>query len=348
MNRIDVENMDYIPRERFDILNSGKVRKGDVLFCLRGSLGKFAVVETLNEGAIASSLVIIRPSDKVDRRYLAAYLGSDLCQHMIEIFKNGLAQPNLSVKNLKLFEIPLPPLGEQKRIAAILDKADALRAKRRAALAKLDTLLQATFLDMFGDPVTNPMGWKVMQLGDIVKNLRYGTSTPPEYSDDGFPFIRATNIKNGTVVENDLRFISKAAAARIGKCKIKMGDLIIVRSGVNSGDCALIPEKYNDAYAGYDIIFELPFDWAVFANHFINSPQGQHVIKPMTRRAGQPHLNAKQVKSIKLLKPPLANVQIFREAWEEIETMKRRHRDSLIILENLFNALQQRAFKGEL
>ena len=81
----------------------------------------------------------------------------------------GTTRRRISRKNLSKVEIPLPPLAEQKRIARILDAADALRAKRREALAQLDTLLQSTFLDMFGDPVTNPMGWEREPVGEVIR-----------------------------------------------------------------------------------------------------------------------------------------------------------------------------------
>ena len=111
---IDLETMDYIPRERFDLLSNGKIRKGDILFCLRGSLGKFASVGDLDEGAIASSLVIVRPDKTVLNEYLAAYFRSSLCADMIYEFKNGAAQPNLSAQSLRKFVTPVPPLPEQK------------------------------------------------------------------------------------------------------------------------------------------------------------------------------------------------------------------------------------------
>jgi type I restriction enzyme, S subunit len=126
--------MDYISRERFDLLGSGKVKTGDLLFCLRGSLGKVAIVGDIREGAIASSLVILRPGPLVDGRYLVMYLGSDLCGSMIARFRNGTAQPNLSAASLKQFVVPLPSLSEQRRIVAILDGAfeDIKSAKANA------------------------------------------------------------------------------------------------------------------------------------------------------------------------------------------------------------------------
>ena len=113
---IDLETMDYIPRERFDLLSNGKIRTGDILFCLRGSLGKFATVGDLSEGAIASSLVIVRPDKTVLNDFLVAYFRSPLCAAMINRFKNGAAQPNLSAKSLRNFIAPVPRLAKQESV----------------------------------------------------------------------------------------------------------------------------------------------------------------------------------------------------------------------------------------
>src|SRR5690606_26736384 len=85
---IDTQSMNFITRERFDLLRSGKIRRGDILFCLRGSLGKFAFNDTYDEGAIASSLIIIRPGARILPDYLCAYLRSDLCTKMIRHYEN--------------------------------------------------------------------------------------------------------------------------------------------------------------------------------------------------------------------------------------------------------------------
>jgi len=96
---LDLINMDYISRERFNLLSNGKLRKEDIVFCLRGSLGKFSNVGDLKEGAIASSLVIVRPNKYLLRDYLTAYFDSNLCSAMIQKFRNGAAQPNLSANS---------------------------------------------------------------------------------------------------------------------------------------------------------------------------------------------------------------------------------------------------------
>jgi restriction endonuclease S subunit len=139
--------MNFIPYAHFNRLGSGKIRRGDLLFCLRGSLGKFAVVDNLDEGAIASSLVIVRPSNSLLPDFLARFFESDLCSDQIHAFANGAAQPNLSGKSLAAFQIPLPPLDEQRRIVAVLDEAfeglSRARANAEANLADARNLVRA-------------------------------------------------------------------------------------------------------------------------------------------------------------------------------------------------------------
>jgi len=117
---VDMACMNFIPEERFDLLSNGKIQDGDLLFCLRGSLGKFALVVGLDHGAIASSLIIVRPDKRLDRRFLAAYFETEICSEMIRRYAGGAAQPNLSANNLRLFELPLPSIDDQRRIVANL------------------------------------------------------------------------------------------------------------------------------------------------------------------------------------------------------------------------------------
>lgn len=150
---IDFSAMDYISPKRFALLGNGKIRPSDILFCLRGSLGKFASVGGLEEGAIASSLVIMRPSKELRADYLLCYLASGLSARMIDKYKGGAAQPNLGAKDLRRFEIPLPPIDEQQDIAARLGEfqkktkaaANFYSEKLKAEVELKQSLLQKAF-----------------------------------------------------------------------------------------------------------------------------------------------------------------------------------------------------------
>jgi type I restriction enzyme, S subunit len=241
-------------------------------------------------------------------------------------------------------------LGEQRRIASILDAADELRTKRQQTIDQLDTLTHATFVDIFGDPVRNPKGWPVRPFESQVVEIRYGTGSPPPYvkNDEGVPFVRATDIKNGRIKTTGVKRISKADAEVLKKCKLRSGDLIIVRSGVNTGDCAVVPPELSGARVAYDIVVSLPPENAVFYHHLLDSEPGRHLVLPLTRRAAQPHLNARQIRALPLVDPPKSLRESFMKRLELIGDQRdRKHRD-LEHLDILFASLQQRAFRGDL
>jgi type I restriction enzyme S subunit len=255
---------------------------------------------------------------------------------------------NRHFKYLKELKIPLPPLEQQKKIAAILDAADTYRQKTKALITKYDALTQSLFLDMFGDLVNNPKGWDYIPFGNVFKSLRYGTSSPPIYSDIGIPFIRATNVKNGGVAIKGLVFISQEEADKIKKCKLQESDLIIVRSGSNTGDCSRIPKEYEGAYGGFDIIVKIDEPYSSFYNFLLNTPASKAMLEPLTRRAGQPHLNSKQITELRVFDIPIDLQNQFADSVKVIEAQKTQAQASLVQAEDLFNSLLQRAFKGEL
>lgn len=133
---VQMDEMNFISEERYQLLRAGKVRPNDLLFCLRGSLGKTAIVQTIDRGAIASSLVILRPAEGVLHRYLLSYLQSPLAREDIGKYDNGSAQPNLSASDLGKFLIPLPPLAEQTRIVAEVER-------RLSVVEELETVVNA-------------------------------------------------------------------------------------------------------------------------------------------------------------------------------------------------------------
>lgn len=151
---IDLTDMDYITPEHFERLGGGKVQHGDILYCLRGSLGKCAIVQSIDRGAIASSLLIIRPSQQIAPQFIYLFLTSPLGARMIAKYDNGSAQPNLSAANVKKYSFPLPPLAEQKRIVAkvdelmaLCDRLEALQLEREAQAGQLARASLTRFAD---------------------------------------------------------------------------------------------------------------------------------------------------------------------------------------------------------
>ena len=147
--RVSLKEMNFVTHEKFESLGGGKLRQGDQLYCLRGSLGKHAVFDNETDAAIASSLVILRPVLAECVPYCSLYLDSAVAEIMLRRFDNGSAQPNLSSANLRRFEIPLPPLAEQHRIISKVDElkalCDRLEEARTAREDTRDRLANASF-----------------------------------------------------------------------------------------------------------------------------------------------------------------------------------------------------------
>ena len=231
-------------------LKSNKFQFSDrhVLFGkLRPYLRKIAKPEF--SGVCSTDIIPILPKDGVSRDYLFYFLRTPDTVNLATSRCSGANLPRLAPKQLASLQIPLPPLAEQKRIAGILDAADALRAKRREALAQLDTLIQSTFLDMFGDPVTNPIGWRLGRLEDYFSETRSGTCCGPfgsalkkhEYVQDGIPVWGIDNVKPNQFIQERSLFITPAKLAQLRRYSVEPGDILISRAGTVGRMCVAVP-----------------------------------------------------------------------------------------------------------
>lgn len=198
---IDYSDMNYISQEKYEKLSSGKFEKGDILYCLRGSLGKKAIVNDEVRGAIASSLVIIRPDrKKVNGDYLMFSLDAPTIREQLTKANNGSTQPNLSASSVREFRIELPTLLVQKDVVEKLTKLQHVIEKRQNQINLLDKLVKARFVEMFGDPITNEKGWNVEELDSVCDAIGDGLHGTPEYDEDGkYPFINGNNLMNGVI-----------------------------------------------------------------------------------------------------------------------------------------------------
>ena len=217
------------------------LQDGDILISHINStkhLGKCAIYEGNPPALIhGMNLLALRVDPNVAAsRYVYWMLSSTAFRSKLpRITKDSVNQSSFNISSFKKLQVPLPPLAEQKRIAAILDAADALRAKRREALAQLDTLLQSTFLNMFGDPVTNPMGWEVRSLGDLaVKKPNNGVfRRNHEYSeslDSGLPVVWVVELFRGNRIDVSESRRLEATQTEIEKYGLLPGDLLFCRS----------------------------------------------------------------------------------------------------------------------
>lgn len=221
-----------------------------------------------------------------------------------------------STQRIKNLTIQAPNVELQQRI---IDEIYEINEKIQKEKLKMDALsdgIKNKFIAMFGDPVLNTHHNKIVPFKYFISNIRHGTSQSPEFSLAGeFKFIRVTNIKNGRIIEKEMLRISTSEAAKIEKCKLHGNEIIIVRSGANTGDTCVVTEEYKDQYAGYDIIISLDLTKGnpVFFNELMNTHYMYEVIKPLTVRAAQPHINSEQVQNLPMIVVSLTEQEEFAD-----------------------------------
>lgn len=254
---------------------------------------------------------------------------------------------HLSVKGIRDIDIVLPPLPEQRRIAAILDQADALRAKRREALAQLGSLTQSIFIEMFGDPVVNPMGWPIRKFGDI-GSLDRGASkhrprNAPELLGGAYPLVQTGEIANcdGYVRSHN------ASYSEFGLRQSKLwprGTLCITiaaniaKTGILTFD-ACFPDSVVGFKAEKPETVEFVRVWLSFL---------QQALEAAAPESAQKNINLAILRDLNIPLPPNSLQKKFAERVGATEALRHTHRAALTELDTLFASLQHRAFQGEL
>ena len=296
-----------------------------------GDIGKLGITSELSSSN--QQLTGILPNNKTNVSYLYYWFKGN--KKVLENYSNNAVVPILNNRTLETVKIPLPQLDQQKKIAAILDTADAYRQKTKALIDKYDELTQSLFLDMFGDPVTNPKGWEPSKLGLVVENKdskrKPVKSSDRENMDGDYPYYGASGIidyVNWFTHEGDNLLIGEDGANLLARSK----PIAFIAKGqywVNNHAHVL-------GFNGKALL--------VFIEFFINLIDLSNYVTG----SAQPKLNRKNMDQIKIFCPPIELQKQFVERVQAIKTQKAQAQASLAQAEDLFNSLLQRAFKGEL
>ncbi len=266
---------------------------------------------------------------------------------------SGTAQPQITRQSLTAISIPLPPLAEQRRIAEVLDRAEALRAKRRAALAQLDSLTQSLFLDLFGDPATNPMGWDIKPMGNLF-SVKHGFAFKSEYFAEAGEFTLLTpgnfHEAGGYRDRGDKQkyYVGAIPASYI----LNKDDLLVAMTEQAPGllgSPILIPEANKFLHNQRLGLVEVrPIAERLFLFHLFNTPAVRNQIQASSTGTKVKHTSPSKITAIKIPVPHNELQRKFARRVTGVETLKKAHRASLAELDALFASLQHRAFRGEL
>ncbi|HXH05343.1 MAG TPA: restriction endonuclease subunit S [Vicinamibacterales bacterium] len=360
MNNVTIEGqLDLTKRRRVpkDYRNIDRflLRPGDVLFNATNSpdlVGKAAFFPGLEEPAVFSNHFLrLRPRDgEIDGRYLTRWLNLQFLHGRFRgMCRQWVNQATVSRDALLSLKIPLPPLPEQKRIAEILDQADALRAKRHAALKKLDELTQSIFLDMFGDPATNPKGWPVRRLGEVSEFFAGSTlprGEPYRGQVDGYFLLKVSDMNlpgNDVYLKVSQEWSDAPGAA---SCTCPEGSIVIPKRGgaigtnkkrITTRPSVLDPNLMAIVPQRRQVELQFLYAWLLHVD-----------LASITSGSSVPQLNKRDLDPLSIAVPPVDLQKEFTRRVAGVEKIVQRQRAAASRVEALFSSLQHRAFQGKL
>lgn len=330
------------------------VQPGDVCFARMASTKKIMEFSTDSQGLILSTgFAVLRPQrDKLHSGYLRHWLSSKAFQISKDRLCTGATQKAITNEKISLLTIPLPErIEDQIRIAEILDNVEVLQAMRRTALDRLDTLTQAIFLDMFGDPVSNPKNWHNPSVGGVLTFQQYGPRFFNEsYTEEGVRIVRITDLSEMGVLDfSSMPRLNVSTEDREKYC-LRPGDLIFARSGATVGKIALIQSDSPPCIAGAYFI-TMRFDPRIdprYAQAVLSSPSVRSIVAKRSRQAAQQNFSGPGLRQLPMPCPPVELQHEFVCRIEALQKLKNGLLESLAQLNILFASLQHRAFLGEL
>ncbi|MCU4396672.1 restriction endonuclease subunit S [Acinetobacter junii] len=329
---------------------SNLIPKGSIIIPTRMALGKVVISEI--DVAINQDLkaVLIKNNEVLDTKYLLWFLASN--KENIASMGKGATVKGITLDQLKAIKVPLPPITEQRRIASILDKADELRQKRQQAIEKLDQLLKATFIDMFGDPVSNPKGWQAKSIDKICSNIVdcVNKTAPIVEYETPYKMIRTTNVRNYKVDISSVRYVEKETFDKWNKrLTPQRGDVILTREAP-VGEVGIL-ESNDSVFLGQRLMLyrvNLELTTPEYLLYFLMSDNLKIQYEQMSSGSTVKHLSVPQCSKWNILIPPIELQLKFSQFYKMIHTNLKLMRISYDKADTLFKSLQNQAFSGTL
>lgn len=332
---------------------------GDILFSHINSvehIGKCAIYEGVPEKLVhGMNLLCFRCDETQLAPQFTKHLmrSSSFRKKLNNFINKAVNQASVSIGNLRTIRVNIPPLSEQRRIAAILDKADALRVKRREANESLDRLSRSIFVELFGDIASNSRGWATVELGEVATLIGGYAFKSDDFAEEGNAVIRISNIHDEQI---DISRAARIPTDRLGKGKaynVSRGDILIAMSGATIGKIGVVPWDLNEPLyqnqrvGRYEITAKDKLD-REFLISLLRSDFYQRFLRGLAWGAAQPNVSGKQLESAIISLPPLQLQKRYAQHISSVRLLRGRHNCSLLYLNALFASLQHQAFRGEL
>ena len=333
-------------------LSKFMLEEGDLLMSLTGNVGRVAILEKeLLPAALNQRVACLRlKSNKITKSYLFHFLNSNFFEQQCIMASNGVAQKNMSTEWLKDYEIPLYTPNQQEEIVTVLNAAQSILSSRRQQLQKLDELIKARFVELFGDPRINPNKYPVCQLSDYIVFLTSGSRGWAQYcADDGTEwFITIKNVKDCHIETDNMQPINAPNNAEAKRTRVQEGDLLISitadlgRTGVVTKEIAehgaYINQHLTCIRLKQDVLNPL------YVAYFMESPAGKEQFESKNQSAVKAGLNFNSINSLRLMIPPLDDQNAFIDFIKQTDKSKAVIQKALDEAQLLFDSLMQKYF----
>lgn len=347
---ITLDDPRYLSKDDFDTENKRtNIEPDDLLMTIVGTIGRVAIVPNeLTKICVQRSVAVLKPkSDIVYNRFLMYYLQN--MRPYLEQESRGVAQKGIYLKQIGNLTISLPPLSEQRHIAAVLDKVSGLISKRCQQLDKLDLLIKARFVEMFGNPMTNPKKWPVYELSKYIRFLTSGSRGWAKYfTDEGEYFITIKNVKNCRITLDNVQYIVPPDNAEAKRTKVQEGDLLISITA-DLGRTGVVTKGIAN-YGGYInqhltcIRLNQAYVRPLYVAYYMESDAGKEQFQSKNQSAVKAGLNFNSINTLRLIVPPIEFQDAFTAFVEHTDKSKLAIQKSLEKMEILKKALMQEYF----
>ncbi len=330
--------------------------KGDVLLakitpCFEN--GKAAHLGSLSHpfGFGSTEFHVLRAGPHLDSRYLYhAVRSPHFLRSGVSRMTGSAGQQRVPAGFVARYQIPLPPLAAQRRIAEKLDMTDAIRRKRQESLWLLDALLRAAFMEMFGTPASNEKGWEISQMGDVISETQYGTSALANSRGQGLPVLRMNNITPSGVIDLTALKWCDIEARDFDKYTVRRGDLLFNRTNSPElvGKTAVWDRDELYAFAGY--LVRVRFDQSrvlpEYACGYLNSTYGKRMLFEKAKPSiNMSNISPTELKRLPIPVPPLNVQKRYIELGTPVKVMAQRITNTISVSEALYGSFSERAFE---
>ena len=340
----DVDTVEkYITQEGYDNSSTRMMPPNTVMIALTGATaGKVGYLKF--EACGNQSITGIFPCDSMNQRYLFYYLLSQRKKILADCV--GGAQTHISQSYVKKIQVPMLPLIEQEKIVEVLTKLSNVISKRQDEIIVIDDLIKARFVEMFGDPVSNPYGYDKVALSDLadIKIGPFGSLLHKEdYIEGGHPLLNPSHIMDGKISPDDKLTISDEKYEELSAYQLKTGDVVMGRRG-EMGRCAVVSEEGFLCGTGSILIRTKGEVTADYIQKIISFPSFKKTIEDMAVGQTMPNLNVPIVASFQIIKPPMEVQDSYYAFVEQVDKSKVAVQKALTETQLLFDSLMQQYF----